>query len=245
MSQDPIGLYIHIPFCPYRCPYCDFAIVVDAHISSPLKRPYLNLLKRELNGWADKLCSPPLSSIFFGGGTPSLLTPLELEELMHAIRSGFSLTEGLEITLEANPETVSLQQLQGFRSLGINRLSIGAQTFHPGGLQVLGRGHGAEQITEAVSLARRAGFTNISLDLIYGWQDQTLQDWENDLRQALDLKPEHLSLYALTVEPKTILARQVARGRFRTPPDDLSAECFITARAGWNAPHAKNHTIRI
>ena len=135
MSQDPIGLYLHIPFCPYRCPYCDFSIVVDRQISSPLRRPYLELLKREMTGWADRLKGPPLSSIFLGGGTPSMLSVEEITGLMTAVRDRFPLQEGLEISLEANPETVTLEKLQVYRLLGINRLSLGAQTFHPGGLK--------------------------------------------------------------------------------------------------------------
>jgi len=158
-----------------------------------------------------------------------MLSVEEITGLMTAVRDRFPLQEGLEISLEANPETVTLEKLQVYRLLGINRLSLGAQTFHPGGLKWLGRGHGPDQIAQAFGLARRAGFTNLSLDLIYGWQDQTLKDWHRDLLQSIELQPEHLSLYSLTVEPGTGLARQVARGRFRTPSDDLSAACFTAA----------------
>jgi oxygen-independent coproporphyrinogen-3 oxidase len=219
MEADPrgIGLYIHIPFCQAKCTYCDFNSFAGLE---HLFDSYTAGLVREM-----VLADPgPVKTIYLGGGTPTVLPLSLLAQLIDGIRHNFELQSGAEISLEANPGTVGPDKLNGLRALGVNRLSLGVQSFDNGELQRLGRIHTATQAVEACHSARLAGFDNINLDLIYGQPGQSLSSWAKSLRRALDLQPDHLALYALTIEDGTPLATAVAAGEVPAPDPDLAAD---------------------
>lgn len=219
-----VALYLHIPFCRARCSYCGFNTYAGLEARIP---DYVDALCREIQS------APFLRgrTVYFGGGTPSLL-PLEaLERVLASLRSHFVLPDSAEITLEANPGTVDRAYLRGLRSLGVNRLSLGVQSTHPEELRRMRRLHTWEEAVEAVRMAREAGFENLNLDLIYGLPGQTMARWQRSLESALRLEPEHLSLYALTLEEGTPLAQQVAQGLLPPPDDDLAAEMYEWACA--------------
>lgn len=203
-----VGLYVHLPFCRQRCIYCDFPTQIGSDRDLDA---YLPLLEREMDLYADQGLSA--ATVFFGGGTPSLLRADQFEQLMATIRRRFPLAPAAEVTLEANPGTVSDDQLAAFRQAGLNRLSLGAQTFNPHLLTVLNRLHGPEAIGEAVAMARRAGIDEINIDLIYGLPGQTLADWQDTVEKALTLQLPHHSLYPLTVETGTPLEAMVKKGK--------------------------------
>jgi oxygen-independent coproporphyrinogen-3 oxidase len=217
------ALYIHVPFCRQRCTYCDFT--TWAH-REELIRPYvsalcseLSLLHRQLPDWAP-------GTIYLGGGTPSLLPPDLLRAILAEARPG----PAAEITLEANPGTLNSDALHSLRQMGVNRLSLGMQTSHPRELALLGRRHDFRAVETAGGWARNAGFDNLNLDLIYGFPTQSIGSWESSLSAALDLYPEHLSLYALSVEPATPLADSIRRGELPPPDPDLAADMYDLAR---------------
>jgi oxygen-independent coproporphyrinogen-3 oxidase len=187
-----IGLYVHIPFCASRCPYCDFA---TAPATTALRGRYLHSLGREIAHEGEILDRPRVRTLFFGGGTPSLLEPGEIASLGDALRSAFVLRPR-EVTLEANPATLDRARLEAWLALGLTRLSLGAQSFDPRGLRALGRTHQPEDSAAAVQVALDAGL-DINLDLIFGWPGQTIAAWEHDLDVAAALKPEHVSCYPL------------------------------------------------
>ena len=178
---------------------------------------------------AEVRAGEPAQTVFFGGGTPSLLEPAQLETILTDLRTGFSLATDAEISLEANPGTVTLEKLAAFRSLGVNRVSLGIQSFHDADLGFLGRIHDGAQALECLALARAAGFGNVGLDLIYGIPGQNLPGWDENLRRAVDLAPEHLSAYCLIVEEQTPLHRMVEAGRVRVTPTDLEAALYERA----------------
>ncbi len=219
------ALYLHVPFCRRKCPYCDF-------FSLPLPKPpvkdYLQALKTEILLRKEEVEGLTLVTFYAGGGTPSLLPPWFYEELFDFLAKHLRL-ELKEATLEANPEGLSLSLLRGYRAL-FNRLSLGAQSFSPKGLKVLGRAHSVEETKKAAWLAREAGFENLSLDLIFAWPGQRLEDLEKELEEALSLVPEHLSAYELTVEPGTRLAEEVRRGEKRKPSEE---EILLMFRLLW------------
>jgi len=219
--EAPWGLYVHIPFCRRVCPYCDFNVYAR---QEPLIPRYLAAVRRELALLDDRWGRGPVRTIYLGGGTPSLLTPFQVAELLDAIAAIFVLVGQPEVTLEANPETVDTEKLAGYRAAGVNRLSLGVQTLVPQGLKVLGRAHRPETPVAAYRAARATGFRNVNLDLIYGWPGQTRDQWEQDLATVLSWQPEHLSLYALTIEPGTPYERAVRRGILRPLDDDVVAE---------------------
>ncbi len=224
--MDSVALYLHVPFCRHKCPYCDF------NAYSGLERligPFVEALEREICNWSLLLSGRAVPTIFLGGGTPSLLPGAELARLLTACRNAFAVSSDVEVTLEANPGTLDLPRLQAYRQAGVTRLSLGAQSFHDPELRWLGRDHTAGQTREAVSLARVAGFENLSLDLIFGLPGQTLAAWQDSLDEALALRPEHVSCYALTVEEGTPLARRVASGRDPAPDPDLQADQYQVA----------------
>ena len=190
----------------------------------------------------------PAQTIFFGGGTPSLLEPAQLETILTGLRTGFSIAADAEISLEANPGTVTLEKLAAFRSLGINRVSFGIQSFHDADLRFLGRIHDGMQALECLALARAAGFGNVGLDLIYGIPGQTLPGWDENLRRAVDLGPEHLSAYSLIVEEHTPLHRMVEAGRVQVIPTDLEAALYERAMerleaAGYEHYEVSNYAL--
>jgi oxygen-independent coproporphyrinogen-3 oxidase len=220
------AVYFHIPFCVQRCRYCDFFSSAGMRKFIP---PYVAALAREARfaGWAgDK---PQAVSVYFGGGTPSLLTPVHVERILDAVRQSFAMLEEVEITLELNPGTVDRVKLKGYRAAGVNRLSLGMQSADAAELHMLGRVHTDAETNQAYGDARRAGFANISLDLIFGLPGQTQTVWRKSLDRALNMAPEHISLYALTIERGTELARQVRRGALPAPEEDVSAEMYELA----------------
>lgn len=221
--MQPAGIYIHIPFCRSRCSYCDFA---TGMYESDLARRYVDALVNEIARWREVTQPREVDTIYFGGGTPSLLEPAQIERLLQAIHSRFRIDARAEVTMEMNPGELPLTRLHEFRSLGINRASFGAQTFDDRELKQLGRTHSSEDIRTTFAQLREAGFQNINFDLIAGLPEQTLAGWQRNLDQALALKPEHLSLYLLDVHEGTPLADQIRRGTRLTPDDDLAAEMY-------------------
>jgi oxygen-independent coproporphyrinogen-3 oxidase len=218
------SLYLHVPFCRHRCSYCDFNTYAGLEALIP---EYTRALGREIELAAESAGERlPVHTIFFGGGTPSLLPAGSFEQVFEAIGQGFDLQDGLELTLEANPGTVSLEYLSDLRSLGFNRISLGMQSADPGELRLLEREHGFVEVIEAVAAARRAGFANLNLDLIFGLPYQTQASWQRTLDLALGLHPEHFSLYALTLEHGTPMQNWTARGLLSEPDPDLAADMY-------------------
>jgi oxygen-independent coproporphyrinogen-3 oxidase len=226
--MQSLGLYVHIPFCERKCPYCDFNTYAGLH---DLYAPYAQALAHEIARAGDALGHPPARTIFIGGGTPTVLPVPLLAEIMDAIHRAFVVAPEAEITSEANPGTVDRARFSGLRALGINRLSMGAQSFDDEELRFLGRIHSAEDIERAFTAARAAGFDNINLDLIYGLPGQKAKTWTRTLARTLTLAPEHISCYSLTVEVGTPLARWVAAGSVPPPDDDLAADLYEEAQA--------------
>jgi len=221
------SLYVHIPFCRQRCGYCDFNTYAGIEDLVPA---YVEALCAEITSVKETVGAYlPVHTIFFGGGTPSLLTVGQIERILIGIESSFELLPGLELSLEANPGSLSLIYLQELYKLGVNRLSIGMQSAQPEELRLLERQHRYEDVINAVKWARKAGFDNLNLDLIFGTPYQTLESWSHSLSLGLELKPEHLSLYALTIEHGTPLAHWVARGLLPDTDSDLAAEMYELA----------------
>ncbi|MGE5138952.1 MAG: radical SAM family heme chaperone HemW [Rudaea sp.] len=226
-SSDSIAVYIGIPFCKTICTYCDFNVY--AHLGK-LFDAYVDAVKIELEIAAGAAPTPlQMRSLAFGGGTPSILPAALLVSLVEAACSHFITVPGGEVTLEANPGTVNPEKLVALKQVGVNRLSLGVQTFDDARLKAFNRRHTAEESREAFEIARRAGFSNINVDLIFGLPEQTLQQWEETIDRALGWAPEHLSLYGLQVEEGTALHRQIARGRVPQPDPDLAADMYLLA----------------
>ncbi len=221
-----LSLYIHIPFCQRKCHYCDFNTYagMNHYIA-----PYLAALQREIANWAPALAGWRVETVFFGGGTPSLMSGQQAQELLDLCRASYAIAPDAEVTLEANPGTVDMPRLEAFRAAGVNRLSFGAQSFDPAELRWLGRIHEKDDIGNAVRMARTAGVQRVNLDLIYGLPEQPLARWQRSLDAALSLGPDHLSLYALSVEEGTPLAQWVASGRVREPDPDLAADHYLAS----------------
>jgi oxygen-independent coproporphyrinogen-3 oxidase len=230
-NDAPVGVYIHVPFCRHICPYCDFNTYRG--LDSLIPR-YVDALVRDIANHPRM----PAATIYLGGGTPSLLSPEQIGRILDACRATFALDPDAEITLEANPNGLDRNWFLGARETGVNRLSIGAQTFDRKGLRVLGRQHEASDVIAAVESARAAGFDNLSLDLIFGWPGQTLDQWQSDLDVIASLPIEHCSLYSLIVEPGTPMADAVTRGVLTVLDDDTTADLYEIAMArlasaGW------------
>lgn len=220
--MTPFALYVHVPWCRHVCPYCDFNVHAASAAPEAADVP---AYVAELAAWAadERFRSRTIASVFIGGGTPSLLSPRAIGAVLDAVVAHFGLVAGAEVTLEANPATVDEARLAGFRRAGVNRLSLGAQSFAPALLRTLGRDHGPDDTRAAVAAARAAGFADVSLDLIYAVPGGTLADWAADLDAALVLGPEHLSCYALTWEERTPFAAWRARGRIAPVDEDVEA----------------------
>jgi oxygen-independent coproporphyrinogen-3 oxidase len=215
------GIYLHIPFCRSRCSYCDFA--TDVYKNGETVERYVCALTKEIKKFPAK---ETIDTIYFGGGTPSLLTSTQLEKILDAVHEKFSVDPNSEITMEMNPATMTLETLREYKILGVNRASFGVQTFDDAELKRLGRRHTAQDVRETIELLRNANFENVSFDLIAGLPRQTLKDWERNLDEALKLKPEHLSLYLLEIHEATPLAEQIRSKRQPMPDEDLSAEMY-------------------
>ena len=235
------SVYLHIPFCVHRCGYCDFNTYAGLEGLIPA---YTRALCREISFSAAQAPQRlPVHTIFFGGGTPSRLPLEELEKILQTLETAFSFQPGLEITLEANPGSLSLEFLKGLRRLGVNRLSLGMQSAVPHELALLERQHGLVDVVQGVSWARQAGFDNLSLDLIFGLPEQTLISWESSLQQALAFQTDHLSLYALTLEHGTPLKHQVDAGFLPEPDPDLAAEMYEMAEERLSGAGFENYEI--
>ena len=222
--MQPISLYLHIPFCTHRCGYCDFNTYAGQESLIPA---YISALCVEIRachqaaGWRF-----PVHTIFFGGGTPSLMSSADLESILAQLDLCFDLQSNLEISLEANPGTLSLPYLQDVRKLGINRISLGVQSANPSELRLLERIHDYPDVIQSFTWARRAGFDNINLDLIFGLPEQTLETWQKTLKVVCGLHPEHFSLYALTIEHDTPFGSWERRGILSSPDPDLAADMY-------------------
>jgi oxygen-independent coproporphyrinogen III oxidase len=227
-----MGLYLHVPFCERKCPYCDFNTY--AGLQGWFGQT-VDALTRELATWAVPLAGRPITSIFLGGGTPTVLDAEQLEQLFAALHENLTLAADCEITCEANPGTVDRAKFQRLRGLGVNRLSLGVQSFQPDELAFLGRIHSVDDVDRAFAAARAAGFDNINLDFIFGLPHQPPANWAATLERAVALGPEHLSLYSLIVEPNTPLNHWVETGKVDAPDDDLAAELYELALARLNA----------
>ncbi|MBX7111202.1 MAG: radical SAM family heme chaperone HemW [Dehalococcoidia bacterium] len=226
--RSDLALYLHIPFCTAKCGYCDFNSYAGLEHLVP---DYTPALVRELELWAPAAREFQVRSVFFGGGTPSLSSIEDLEAIVRGIRAHYAVAQDSEWTLEANPGELTLEHLRGLRAIGLNRLSIGVQSLHDDELQLLDRVHDAARAIEAVEAAREAGFDNLNLDLIFGLIGQPLERWQQTLRRAVALRPEHLSCYALTVEPGTALYYQVAKGQLEPPDPDVVADQYEWTRS--------------
>ncbi|HLA91800.1 MAG TPA: radical SAM family heme chaperone HemW [Gemmatimonadaceae bacterium] len=221
-------LYVHVPFCSRRCSYCDFAIAVRRSV--PVA-DYLDALAAELERRLDEAPMGPLETVYLGGGTPSKLGPDGVAGLLDSVRQAGVRNSGhlAEVTIEANPEDVTPAAAAAWRAAGVNRLSLGAQSFHEGALKWMHRTHDAGAIGRAVRVGRETGISDLSLDLIFALPAHLDRDWEADLSAAIALEPDHLSLYGLTVEPHTPLGRWAARGDVREAPEERYASEFLLA----------------
>lgn len=215
--MKPLALYIHIPFCRSKCIYCDFASYPN---SEDRIESYLEALKGELAGWKDRLGEYELISVFIGGGTPSILSGYQIEDLLRCVRGLVRVRPDVEITMEANPGTVDLRKLQICRRAGVNRISFGAQSMNDELLKKLGRIHTFAEIREAVSMAREAGFDNVSLDLMYALPGQTVELWRETLDRAIALDVDHISAYSLIVEEGTPMYDLAESGKVTLPEDE-------------------------
>lgn len=222
------AVYVHIPFCVKKCSYCAFNSYADLH---HLQRTYVDALVEEIAQSARESEPMRALSLYLGGGTPTVLSSELLARTLKACADHCHPVDGVEITIEANPGTVDAAQLSSLKALGVNRLSLGVQTFDERLLALLGRVHSAEEAEETYHLARGAGLENINLDFIYGLPTQDLRHWEMDLSKAIDLRPEHLSLYCLSVETDTTLARRISGGELPSPDPDLAATMYELAEA--------------
>ncbi|PJA32162.1 MAG: coproporphyrinogen III oxidase [Zetaproteobacteria bacterium CG_4_9_14_3_um_filter_53_7] len=243
-TPSPLMLYVHIPYCVHKCHYCDF----NSHErASPDWAAYQAALIRELEYWATSpmFKDRELASIFFGGGTPSLAPAELITTVIESAAALCGFSDGIEITLEANPGTVDAGNFSAYRKAGVNRLSMGVQSLNQDELQWLERIHGEEEVYNAFRMARAAGFSNINLDLIYGLPGQSMQSWLESLNRAIELAPEHLSCYQLTVEPHTKLAARHRKTPYALPEEELALEMLFTTRerlrqAGYDAYEISN-----
>lgn len=217
------GIYVHIPFCKKRCTYCDF------HFSttfSTYREKLIQAICLELSLRSSELMNVPIQSLYFGGGTPSLLTAEELQSIVHSVRLNYQLLEHAEITFEVNPEDANVDSLKAWKEAGINRLSIGLQSFQTSDLSWMNRSHSTDEGEMAVRMAQEQGFDNISIDLIYGLPDLSNEQWLHHLERALQLNVQHISAYCLTIESKTALEHFVNNGKLKRPTEDQQGEQF-------------------
>ena len=223
MEQQPAGIYIHVPFCVKRCRYCDFYSQTDLSLCGD----FVDALIHEIELAPDP---GPVDSLYFGGGTPSLLDPTQIERIILSVRARFAIGPDPEITLEANPGTVDEKRLPDFRAAGVNRLNLGIQSFDDDNLAFLGRIHTAAEASRAVDAARAAGFSNLGLDLIYGLPGQAATALQRDLEKAAAFNPEHLSCYLLTYAKGTLLDKQREQGAVVPLPENATADLFLLNR---------------
>ena len=240
-----LGLYVHVPFCASICNYCNFTRGV---FDESLKTRFVDAVIREMHGAAaehenENVTRLPADTIYFGGGTPSLLTPAEIGSIIDAARASFAVAPDAEITLEANPETVDPARLEGFRRAGINRLSYGVQSFSDDDLKRLGRLHSAERAEDAVRMARAAGFDNVSLDLMMWLPEQNVAQWLSSVKRAIAVAPEHMSLYILEVYPHLPLKQEIDLHRWSQVEDEAAAEMYESSMAMLDAAGYEQYEI--
>jgi oxygen-independent coproporphyrinogen-3 oxidase len=225
---DGIALYVHVPFCLSKCPYCDFNTYqgIESQFGD-----YLSAVTAELSAWARVLDRPNVNTVFLGGGTPSYLPDGDVARILDAIAGGYAVRADAEITAECNPNDLTPERCADLRAAGVNRVSIGVQSMDNGLLAMLGRRHDADEAAEALQRCRSAGFDNVNLDLMYGLPRQSLKQWRDTVARTVGLGPEHLSLYALTLEEGTPLRRWVEQGRLPEPDPDAAADMYDLARS--------------
>ncbi len=224
VAERPLGVYLHLPFCAQKCAYCHFAIDPSRPSSLRLDR-YQAALVREIGGSKGGVAD----TLYFGGGTPSLVPPARIGAVVDALRSKYELAPSAEVTLEANPKDLDERGFAALLEAGVNRLSLGAQSFDDAVLREMFRDHTGDDATVAVHAARAAGFSNLSVDLILGWPGETRERFFGSLNRLLDLGPDHVSLYVLETDGKTVVAHRAAEGTLRLPDDDLVADLFMEA----------------
>jgi oxygen-independent coproporphyrinogen-3 oxidase len=240
VGERPFGVYVHVPFCRVRCGYCDFNTYTADELGDALgasRSSYADAAIAEIRQARKVLgdADVRVDTVFFGGGTPTLLPPGDLTRIVAAVRDELGLAPGAEVTTEANPDSVDLADLEELRAGGINRVSFGMQSAVPHVLEVLDRTHDPARVPDVVAWARKAGFDQVSLDLIYGTPGESAADWQASLDAALACGPDHLSAYALIVEEGTALARRIRRGEVRMPDDDDLADKYLAADAALEA----------
>ncbi|MFY9223863.1 MAG: radical SAM family heme chaperone HemW [Blastocatellia bacterium] len=221
------GLYLHIPFCHSKCTYCSF---ITGSYEDLLAERYLNALILEIKSLSSRLSDKErqIDTIYFGGGTPSIIAPSWITKLLEHCYQYFTVAPNPEITIEVNPADINLDHLQSYQKIGINRVSVGIQSFIDKQLKEIGRDHSASQASQAIKQLRKSGFDNISLDLIAGLPNQSLEQWQYNLSEAISLEPEHLSIYLLEIKAGTTLSAQIKSGRLAMPDEDLAAEMYET-----------------
>jgi len=223
MSRSPFSVYVHVPFCARKCPYCDFNTYAVANLP---ETDYVSALGREIQRYRDHpgFAGRSVRSVFFGGGTPSMLRVESLGQILEEIRACFPIDSGAEISLEAHPRDASTKSLSGLKAAGFNRVSFGVQSFNNQRLSSLGRDHTAVEAREAIESAVSVGLSNVSLDLIFGTPEQTFEELEADIAEAASLSVAHISMYSLTIEPGTPFFQRQERGLLHIPPDDVVAQ---------------------
>ena len=229
--MQSLSFYVHIPYCVKRCGYCDFNTYTPAELRDggtleSVSQGFVDSLIAEVT-FASRTQTTTIPTIFFGGGTPSLMPAKELGRVIDLLKQRWEFTSDIEITMECNPDTLTLQSLEEYRAIGINRISMGMQSANTNVLEILDRTHNPENVSKAVDNARAAGFDNLSLDLIYGTPGETLEQWESTVNTALSYGIDHLSAYALIVEDGTKLAAKIKRGEINRPDDDLMASMYL------------------
>ena len=243
--SDPFGIYVHWPFCKAKCPYCDF----NSHVSESIDhKKWAKSYIRELDYTAEMTGKRQVSSVFFGGGTPSLMKPQTVETILTHINDIYDVTPDIEITLEANPTSIEANKFSDFRAAGINRVSVGVQSLNDKDLNFLGREHSAEEALAALKIAND-NFDRVSFDLIYARPQQTIENWKKELSEAVMHTKGHLSLYQLTIEQGTPFYAQHARGDFRVPEQDQAGEFYevtqeVLDKAGLPAYEISNHAVK-
>lgn len=244
-----LSLYVHIPFCEKKCPYCDFFSVTKNALPDHYKNYFAYLIKElELHIKHHEVADKKIETIYFGGGTPSLCEPNEIEPLMLFIREFFKISDNPEITIEVNPKTITKKKLSGYCDLGFNRVSIGVQSFDNTVLKGLERIHSAEDAVNAIEMTRDAGFDNISIDLIYGSPHQTVKSWKKEIEKLIKIKPQHCSIYGLTIHEGTPFYNSHKQLRLTLPTNDEQADMFTLAQkllteAGYEHYEISNYAL--
>ncbi|MCZ6876348.1 MAG: radical SAM family heme chaperone HemW, partial [bacterium] len=243
--MPPFGLYIHIPFCPQHCPYCAFTVVTGHH---NLYERYVQAVCREIKSWAHLSTRGPLHTLYLGGGTPSMLAASQLAKMLQTAELIFGMAPEAEITLEANPQTVDADKFAAFRTIGVNRLSLGMQALNDHDLKILGRMHSATEAEDAFTAARRGGFSNVNIDVMFSLPGSTRLRWQQTLATLIRFQPEHVSTYSLTIEEGTRFAQRYHQGNLSTVCEDDDAWAFshteaVLGQAGYEHYEVSNFAL--